>query len=114
MNIFALIFFFVMATLAWAQESSFVYNDHGKRDPLWSLVTNSGNIINYDTDLSLSDLTLEGIVVGDKENLAIINGRMVKINDKVGQYFVSIISKNSVILIKDQEKFELKLKKKEE
>ena len=114
MNIFLIMLFLEIGNLVWAQDGAFVYNDHGKRDPLWSLVTPSGNIVNYDTDLSVIDLTLEGVVVSDKGNVAIINGRMVKINDKVGQYLVSTITKESVTLIKDQEKFDLRLKKKEE
>lgn len=114
MNIFLIIWLFGISTLGWAEEASFVYNDHGKRDPLWSLVTPSGNIVNYDTDLSVTDLTLEGVVVGDKGNVAIINGRMVKIDDKVGQYLVAGITKDSVTLIKDQVRFDLRLKKKEE
>ena len=114
MRILIIIWLCGISTLVWAEEGPFVYNDHGKRDPFWNLVTPSGNFVNYDTDLLITDLMLEGVVVSYKGNVAIINGRMVKTNDKVGQYSVSTITKDSVTLIKDQERFDLRLKKREE
>ena len=96
--------------LSQAEEKSFVYDDHGKRDPFWSLVSSSGTIITYDKDLMVNDLTLEGITMGQNdENIAIINGRVVKTNDSIGEFVVKQITKSSVILLKGQEQFELKL-----
>ena len=106
----------VMATTAFPKEetATFLYDDHGRRDPLWPLVTSSGAVMNYKTEVFVSDLVLEGIIVeANGNNLAIVNGMVVKPNDSVGQYTVSEISANAVVLIKGQEKFTLRLKKEE-
>lgn len=111
-----LIVWFVLSTAAvYAEESAtFLYDDHGRRDPLWPLVTSSGAVMNYETEVFVSDLVLEGIIVeADGNNLAIVNGLVVKRNDPVGQYTVSEISSNAVVLMKGQEKFTLRLKKEE-
>lgn len=111
---------FLMLTLAcplWADDlpaEKFVYDDHGKRDPFWKLVTASGSIMNFETDLLISDLTLEGIIVDPRgANLAIINGNVVKTNDKLGAFTVLKIEKDNVKLLKGQESFILRLKREE-
>ena len=112
-SIFLFVFLLLAAPL-WAEGERFVYDDHSKRDPLWPLVNAGGSVLSYDTDFVVTDLSIEGIMLGgDGQNLAIINGRIVKVNDNVGQFIVSEITKDTVILTKGQEKFELKLKKEE-
>lgn len=92
----------------------FNYDSHGKRDPLWELVNSAGKVVSYDTDFILTDLNLEGIVSGNNgENLAIINGKVVKPKDPIGQFIVKEIKEDAVILMKNQETFELRLKKEE-
>lgn len=95
-------------------DKSFAYKDFGRRDPLWPLVTPSGAVMNYESEMFVSDMVLEGIIVDPSgQNLAIINGVIVKNWDKVGQYIVKNISTTSVVLMKGQEEFILKLKKEE-
>ena len=106
-------------SMLWAEdgagmEEGFFYDDHDKRDPFWPLVTPSGTITSYETDILVSDLVLEGIISGSGgNNMAIINGLIVKPNDQIGNYTVSAISERIVVLFKGQERFELKLKKEE-
>ena len=108
----ALIFLGLGVHWAEAKENSFIYDDRGKRDPFWSLVNPGGNLINYETDLQMTDLSLEGIMVGTSgKNLAVINNKVVKVNDVIGQFKVIQIDKDFVILSKGQPTFELKLKK---
>ena len=95
-------------------EEDFVYDDHGKRDPFWSLVSPNGAIMNYDSDLQISDLILEGIISGpDGRNLAIINSNIVKTQDRIGFFIVEKIEQDKVVLVKGQESFTLKIKKEE-
>jgi len=97
-----------------AKDKPFFYDDHGKRDPLWRLVSPSGMIMNYELDLSIVDLNLEGIVAGKGgDNLVIINGQVIKQDAFIGQFKVAEIHKNSVVLVQGQQRFELKLKKEE-
>ena len=110
----AVMIFFLTAALSFAQEEQFVYDGHGRRDPFWRLVGPSGAIVNYETDLLISDMTLEGIIYDPSgKSFAIINGTVAKLNDRIGLYVVSRIDKNQVILKKGQENFMLELKKEE-
>ena len=103
---------FVAAKASFSGESVFKYDDQGKRDPMLPLVSVEGIIVNYDDSLSISDLSLEGVMLGDGDSsLAIINGKIVKLKDKIGDFFVSEIKREKVYLIKGKKIFELKLKK---
>ena len=111
--IILIVFIFFGATILSADElKGFKYEDRGKRDPFWSLVSPSGTIVNYDNELELTDLALQGVMTGvDGQNLAIINGRILKLNDQIGEYVVTEISKEYVILKKGEQELLLKLKK---
>jgi len=107
---------FVQPVLAQEElgKKHFIYDDKGKRDPFWNLVSPSGTIINYETDYMVGDLLLEGIMSGQADqSLAIINGRVVKKGDKIGNFEILEVGDNKVILKKDTQKFELRLKKEE-
>ena len=108
------LFCFFCVTAAYADESkSFVYNENGKRDPFWPLISASGTQISYDSDMTTAtDMTLEGIVVdARKNNLAILNGKIVKAGDQLGLYTVETITNDQVDLIKGTEHLVVKLKK---
>lgn len=99
-----------------AEETGmFTYDDRGRRDPLWPLVSPAGNIIDYEKkEFQFTDLKLEGIISGTgDQNLAIINGQILKVNDQVGTFVVTNIGKDEVVLMKDQREFRLELKKEE-
>ncbi|MBF0521479.1 MAG: hypothetical protein HQL24_00315 [Candidatus Omnitrophica bacterium] len=107
-----------MAGAVYAQqqngEAKFVYDDHSKRDPFWTLVKNDGSIINYDNDFLITDLVLEGVTLGASgKNFAIINDKVVKEKDIIGQFTVLKIEKNRVVLEKENQEFSLYLKKEE-
>lgn len=95
-------------------SESFSYDDKGKRDPFWALVSSTGMIMNYDSDFLITDLALEGIMAGeDGKNFAIINGQILKAEDTIGQFLVERIDDDRIVLRKGKQKFELKLKKEE-
>lgn len=92
----------------------FNYNDHGMRDPFWPLVTSGGVVVNHDTELLFTDLVLEGTMMNpDGSNVAIINGRIVKVNQTIGDFTVLKIDQNVVVVLKEQDTYELRLKKEE-
>jgi hypothetical protein len=97
-----------------AEEKPFVYDDQGKRDPFLRLVTPGGAIVNYDKDVTVTDMVLEGIIAGeDHKNIAIINGIILQTGDKIGLYEIKDINVSSVIIQKGEERYSLKLKKEE-
>jgi len=108
------VFSFLATNIVAAEEVAFIYDSHGKRDPLRRLVTPEGTVLTFDNDLSLTDMVLEGIVASEEgKSMAIINGSVIRINEKIGEYIVSQIKEDEVTLTKGQEKFTLKLKKEE-
>ena len=116
MRIFLAVFLIlaVTGTVTASEKEPFVYDDNGRRDPFWQLVSPSGMILNYETDFLITDLALEGIMAGkDGKNYAIINGRILKAADAIGQFVVERIDDDRIVLKKGKKKFELKLKKEE-
>ncbi len=105
--------FLIFCLNAFAEEEPvFTYDDHGKRDPFWRLVSPSGAVLSVDNDLLVTDMVLEGIIQDAQgKNLAIINSRVVGPNDKIGLFVVTDVGQDRVILEKGQESFVLKLKK---
>src|ERR1700691_403318 len=100
MSFFIFVLIFLFTNSVYAQEA-FVYNDHGKRDPFVPLVSSSGMVVTYDEDLSVNDLVLEGIVSdASGDNVAIVNGKMVKAHDQVGPYVVEVIAEDHVEFLK--------------
>ena len=92
--------------------AGYAYDDHSARDPFWPLVSSSGTIISYGQDVSVSDMILEGIVSStDGVYTAIINGAIVEAGDTIGVYKIERIEPKKVVLSKENEIFELDLKK---
>jgi len=99
------------ASSLFAQEV-FVYDDHGRRDPFWPLVSASGAILSYDDDLKLEDMVLEGVIYDPKgEKFAIVNSRVLKVSDTIGGFLVAAVNPRSVVLSRQGQEFTLNLKK---
>jgi hypothetical protein len=109
-----LLCFLSLFSISLAQEQ-FVYDAKGKRNPFIPLVTPDGRLLKLEQEEGTAGLALEGIVY-DKNGVsyAIINGEVVRIGDKVGDYQVLKIEEKKVIFIKDGEPTEVDLKKEDE
>jgi hypothetical protein len=109
------ILFSMQVLICYAEDiTSFVYEDHGKRDPFWRLISPSGTILTFESDLLISDVALAGIISGvEGHNVAIINSAIVREGDQIGNFIVSEILLDRVILRKGEETFVLHLKKEE-
>ena len=109
----ALILLILFTSLSYADElKPFVYNENGKKDPFAPLVSSEGSLISFETEATVSDIILEGIVFDAAENnLAIINGKIVRVGDKILSFKVKKISGKQVELINGEEIVIVKLKK---
>ena len=95
-----------------ADAPAFVYNDHDKRDPFLPQVSAAGAVLTYETDLTANDMVLEGIVADAQgNNVAVINGKVIKKGDAIGLYTVAAVGVQDVELTKGEEHFTVKLKK---
>ncbi len=100
------------AVFAPADSGAFVYDDHGRRDPFVPQVSAAGAVITYEADLTAGDMVLEGIVADAQgNNVAVINGKIVKQGDMIGLFAVAAVRLDNVELVKDGEQFTVKLKK---
>jgi len=83
-----------------AASSDFHYDAKGKRDPFVPLIgqeRSAAGAVGLETITSPDDLNLEGIATGSGgRQVAIINGQMVKKNDKFGALLIKNVSRNSV------------------
>jgi len=104
--------FVLFVSFSSAQNKDFIYSDNGRRDPFWPLISESGTILIYDTNVEFSDMILEGIIYDPKgEKLAIINTKVVKPLDSIGGFFVAVIEQDHVVLRKEGQEFILRSKK---
>ncbi len=96
---------------SYAAAENFEYNAHGRRDPFVSLVGSEKPTVTRLADItSVEDMKLEGIVSGAKgEMAAMMNGEIIKINDKIGDIVVKSITKAGVTLTVGGKEYQLKL-----
>jgi len=87
------------------------YEAHGKRDPFVSLVGSEKPTTTKLVDItSVEDIRLEGIVSGNKgEMAAMMNGEIIKVNDRIGDICVKSITKAGVTLTVGGREYQLKL-----
>ena len=108
-----LCFFLLFVTLiaAFASAEQFEYNARGKRDPFVPLVGAEKPAVTKLSDItSVEDMRLEGIAGGAKgEMVAMINGEMIKVNDRIGDIVVKSITKAGVTLTVGGKEYQLKL-----
>lgn len=110
--------FFVLAVcvspvvFAPADGGAFVYDDHSQRDPFVPQVSAAGTVVTYEADLTAGDMVLEGIVADAQgNNMAVINGKIVRQGDRIGLFAVTVVRPEDVELVKDGQRFTVKLKK---
>ncbi|MBM3243904.1 MAG: hypothetical protein FJZ12_03620 [Candidatus Omnitrophica bacterium] len=111
-KIFFILIFVLLAQVFSVAQEEFIYDPKGERNPFMPLVTSDGVLIKLKPRTTTSGLDLEGIIY-DKISLsyAVVNGRVVKVGDFVGDYQVLDIKENKVVFIKEGEPFEVDLKK---
>jgi len=100
------------AVFASADGGTFVYDDHGRRDPFLPQVSATGTVIASEADLMPGDMVLEGIVADAQgHNVAVVNGKIVKTGDMIGPYAVAAVRLDNVELVKDGQHSIVRLKK---
>lgn len=94
-----------------ANAQGLKYESKGKRDPFVPLI-GSGKIITSGLDdiLSIEDVSLEGIAVGaGGKRVALINGQILKEDDKRGNLKIKHITATKVTLSIDDKLYNLSL-----
>ncbi len=95
---------FILVMLATPlRAEQFVYDSHGKRDPMAPLIAKekavAGGVVALSEITSIDDVKLEGITSQSSGvKMAIINGELIKENFKSGEFTLKKIMKKSVVL----------------
>lgn len=102
---------FAAAIFAFAQNE-FIYEAKAKRDPFIALITSDGKFLQLEKTEVTGALVLEGIIY-DKNGVsyALVNGAVVKVGDEIEDYRVLKVEDKKVLLMKDGQITEIKLKK---
>jgi hypothetical protein len=96
-------------------EGVFVYDAQGRRNPFVPLVTSDGRLIKIEKKQPQEGVLLEGIIYDTHGiSYAIVNGAVVKVGDKIGDYQILKIAEKKVIFIKEGELIEVLLKEAQE
>ena len=91
------------------------YESSGRRDPFMPLVTSDGRLVKLDSDTGESGISVEGIVFDQKGlSYALVNGKVVRVGDAVGDYQVLSIDNDRIVFIKEGQIYEVVIKKEEE
>ncbi len=98
---------------AWASVREFTYQSKGNRDPFMSLVTKEGRILpGARTVTGNGDIELEGVIWDPNgKSMAIINGKLVKEQQRIMNMQILKINKTSIILQKGGKVMVVNLKK---
>jgi len=98
--VLVIVLFFLIAAQC-ALCDGFKYESRGKRDPFVPLVGGTRPTITRLEDVtSVDDVKVEGIAVGAQgKKVVMMNGEMLKENDKVGEVEVRKIEKKFVIIL---------------
>ncbi|MBU4304658.1 MAG: hypothetical protein KJ893_03385 [Candidatus Omnitrophica bacterium] len=96
-----------------AQEQAFVYQSNGKRDPFMTLVTKDGRILpGARVAAETENIELEGVIWDPQgRSVAIINGNLLKEQERFGSMQILKIRKESVIIQKEGKVLVINLKK---
>jgi len=95
-----------------ADETEFIYDSRGERDPFMPLITKDGKAITtYGRISSISDVVVEGILYDAQgESVVVINDVVLKEGDSISGITVKSIEKNSVVLSFKDKEHTLKIK----
>ncbi|MDD2866631.1 MAG: general secretion pathway protein GspB [Candidatus Omnitrophota bacterium] len=96
-----------------AQDQKYAYTPQGRRDPFVPLVSPAGYLINLEEEED-AVIRLEGIMYDPKgDSMAIINGELLKVGEGINGVVVSKIEPNKIVVVKDNQKIEIELRREE-
>lgn len=112
-KILILLFAFISSAYALQIKRDFIYNDKKNRDPLNPLVTKEGRVLpGINPQSETENVNLEGVMLDSQgKSIAIINGKVVKEQDRVLGMQVLKIKSESVIMQREGKVFVINLRK---
>jgi len=112
-QLWVIVLFIVFMCASEALGEEYIYKNQGKRDPFMALITPTGYLLNLEP-ADDRKVNLEGIMHDpDGNSMAIVNGDLVRVGDSVGAAVVTEIEPNKIIILQDNEKIEIELRREE-
>jgi hypothetical protein len=107
---FTAVLLFFACSVAAAQE--YKYDSNKKKDPFLPLISPSGHLLNWEPEEGI--LRLEGVMLDPHGgSIAIINGELVKVGEKIDEAVITKIEEDKVTVIQNNEKIVLELRREE-
>jgi hypothetical protein len=106
---------FFLAVIFCLSFRVFAYDAKNARNPFIPLLTSDGRLIKTESSVSTEGISLQGVVY-DKggASYALVNGGVVRVGDKVGDYQVLRVEEDRVIFIKDGQPLAIEVTKEED
>ena len=100
-NYFTLLIMVVLMSARIADcEEQFKYDPHAKRDPMVPLVgKDKPMVLKLESITSVEDVRLEGIAAGPKGRVAVLNGELVRVNDRFGEITIKDIARRAITIV---------------
>lgn len=104
------IFFWLMTSPLWASASlSDLATEYLEKDYVTSGSRNIFVPAEIKGEIDITSLTLEGILIGNKTQLALLSGQILRIGDPVGTYQVSKILPGELVLTSKEQEYRIKM-----
>ncbi len=91
-----------------ANDDEYPYSNND-RDPFSPLVDSYGKIL-IPKKIDIANLSLEGIIYSKKDPVAVINGEVLREQERIGDYIVLKVKRKEVILEKNNKTYALRLR----
>lgn len=94
-----------------AQESEFIYDNGGQRDPFVPLIGDVGSgLVDTSEVMDIADVQFQGVAVdSDGNKVVVLNGEIFKKGDKTGPVTIKDIADDYVILTLNEKDYTLNL-----
>ncbi len=113
--IFLGFYFLCSCNFLLANESNFVYDSKGKRDPFISLIGKKVKLTDVDLIDSIKDVRVEGVIIDPKKgSAAIVNGQILYIGDYMGGFKLVKVTHYYIVVSRDEKEYKLQFRSEED
>ena len=96
-----------------ASEAPFIYNSHGKKDPMLPVVDSNGTVLfveEKNTGKATVNMKIQGIIFKNQgESKVMIQGAMYKEGDKIGMVTIKKINRDNIIVSDGMKEYKVEI-----
>lgn len=109
------LFFLTKVYFSVANESLFVYDSKGKRDPFISLIGKNVKLTDVELLESIEQVRVEGVIVDpDKGSSAIVNGQIIRVGEFLGGFKLEKVTNYYIVMKRDEKEYTIQFRSPED